>query len=303
MYHGIKDIVAKIYQEFPFDLLHAHVALPDGYAAALLARDYQKPVVVTIHGQDLQSTVFRGRRCKASLQKALSEARKVIVVSEKLKKLAKDQFEIGKVIVIHNGVPLEKVLQKDQTLERRRGNRVVLSVSNLICTKGIDLNIRAVSHLVGKYPDLRYVVVGDGSLKKSLQRLAHELGLKEKVEFVGRLPHEKVMEYMTNCEIFSLPSWQEGFGVAYIEAMAHGKPVIACRGEGSEDFIEHGKTGMLVKPRDVNSLVEALDFLLSHPEKAKAMGERARKLVLENFTWEKNAEKTISVYEEVLRGR
>ncbi len=303
MYHGIKDIVAKIYQEFPFDLLHAHVALPDGYAAALLARDYQKPVVVTIHGQDLQSTVFRGRRCKASLQKALSEARKVIVVSEKLKKLAKDQFEIGKVIVIHNGVPLEKVLQKDQTLERRRGDRVVLSVSNLICTKGIDLNIRAVSHLVGKYPDLRYVVVGDGSLKKSLQRLAHELGLKEKVEFVGRLPHEKVMEYMTNCEIFSLPSWQEGFGVAYIEAMAHGKPVIACRGEGSEDFIEHGKTGMLVKPRDVNSLVEALDFLLSHPEKAKAMGERARKLVLENFTWEKNAEKTISVYEEVLRGR
>ena len=58
---------------------------------------------------------------------------------------------------------------------------------------------------------------------------------------------------------------------------------------------------MLVKPRDVDSLVEALDFLLSHPEEAKAMGERGRKLVLENYTWEKNAEKTIAVYEEVLR--
>jgi len=64
--------------------------------------------------------------------------------------------------------------------------------------------------------------------------------------------------------------------------------------------VEHGKTGMLVKPRDVDSLVEALDFLLSHPEEAKAMGERGRKLVLENYTWEKNAEKTMEVYSSVL---
>jgi len=83
--------------------------------------------------------------------------------------------------------------------------------------------------------------------------------------------------------------------------MAHGKPVIACRGEGIEDVITDGEAGLLVKPKDVESLVEALDFLLSHPEEAQAMGERARTLVLENYTWEKNAEKTIKVYEEVLK--
>jgi len=103
-------------------------------------------------------------------------------------------------------------------------------------------------------------------------------------------------------DIFSLLSWREGFGVVYLEAMAHGKPVIGCQGEGIEDVIAHGKNGLLVKPRDIDSLVEALDFLLSHPEEAKAMGERARKLVLENYTWEKNAEKTIKVYKEVLNG-
>jgi len=85
--------------------------------------------------------------------------------------------------------------------------------------------------------------------------------------------------------------------------MAHGKPVIGCQGEGIEDFVEHGKTGLLVKPRDVDSLVGALNFLLSHPDEAKAMGERARKLALENYTWEKNAEKTIEVYKEALNAK
>jgi glycosyltransferase involved in cell wall biosynthesis len=83
--------------------------------------------------------------------------------------------------------------------------------------------------------------------------------------------------------------------------MACSKPVVGCKGEGLEDFVEHGVTGVLVEPKSVDSLVEALDFLLSHPDEAKAMGKRAREVVLANYTWEKNAEKTIEVYHEVLR--
>jgi glycosyltransferase involved in cell wall biosynthesis len=82
--------------------------------------------------------------------------------------------------------------------------------------------------------------------------------------------------------------------------MANGKPVIGCKGEGIEDFVEDKKTGLLVQPKNVDSLVEAIDYLLSNPDKAKEIGERARKLVLDNYTWEKNAEKTIKVYQEVL---
>jgi glycosyltransferase involved in cell wall biosynthesis len=121
------------------------------------------------------------------------------------------------------------------------------------------------------------------------------------VEFVGRVPHIRALQYIAAADVFSLPSWSEGFGIVYVEAMACGKPVIACRGEGPEDFVEHGKTGLLVKPRDVDNLVEALDFLLSNPEEARAMGERARKVVLENYTWEKNAEKIVKVYKELLK--
>ena len=82
--------------------------------------------------------------------------------------------------------------------------------------------------------------------------------------------------------------------------MAHGKPVIGVKDQGIDGSCYPQKAGMLVKPKDVDSLVEAIDYLLSHPEEAKAMGERARKMVLKNYTWEKNAEKTIKVSEDVL---
>ena len=114
------------------------------------------------------------------------------------------------------------------------------------------------------------------------------------------LSHDDVLKYMSEADIFSLPSWNEAFGVVYIEAMACGKPVIGCEGEGLEDFVRNFETGLLVKPKDVNSLAEAMDFLLSNPDKAKEIGKRGQKLVLDNYTWEKNAEKTIRVYQEVL---
>jgi len=305
MYRGIKKLMGSIYQRFPFDLIHAHVALPDGYAATMLARELELPSVVTIHGQDLQHTVHRGVRCRRALAFALNHASQVIVVSHKLRRLAEEYFGCrDKLAVIPNGVDPQKVSVPNlgNSPDRAR-SWILLSVSNLVHTKGLDLNLVAVQRLRERYPELRYKVIGGGPLEARLHRMAATLGLSECVEFLGPQPHSRVMQHMAECDVFTLPSWNEGFGVVYLEAMANGKPIIGCRGEGIEDFVEHGKTGMLVKPRDVDSLVESLDFLLSHPEEARAMGERARQLVLENYTWEKNAEKTIQVYREVLDGR
>ena len=303
MHRGIKEMIERIYQEFPFDLIHAHVALPDGYAGMLLAQKYQKPLVVTIHGQDLYQTVHRNTKCRCALNLVFDYASQVILVSNKLKYLAEEFFDCReKLTVIPNGVDLGKVSAPElEDLPKRERTVTLLSVSYLIYRKGIDINLAALQRLCNKYPWLRYCVIGDGPLENKLKEMTTSLGLDDCVEFLGRQPHDRVMQYMAECDIFTLPSWNEAFGVAYVEAMAHGKPVIGCQGEGIEDFVEHGKTGMLVKPRDVESQVEALDFLLSHPEETKAMGERGRELVLENYTWEKNAEKTIAVYEDVLK--
>ena len=108
------------------------------------------------------------------------------------------------------------------------------------------------------------------------------------------------MEYMSICDIFSLPSYNEGFGIVYLEAMANGKPVIGVKGQGIDGVVEHEKNGMLVKPKDIDSLDKALTYLIENPQIAKKMGERARKSILENYTWEKNTEKTIKIYKEAL---
>ena len=305
MYRGIKNVVEEIYQEFRFDLIHAHVALPDGYAGVLLAKKYHKPLIVTIHGQDLQHTIYRNTACKQAVSYVLNSASEIICVSRKLQQLSIKRLGIrDKLIVVPNGIKPQDILSHPVEFTKQQGKCLtLLSVSNLVQTKGIDLNLYALQKICKNYLELRYMVIGGGPEKASLHKLAKELGLEKQVEFLGRQAHNQVMAYMDSCDVFTLPSWNEGFGIVYLEAMANGKPVIGCQGEGIEDFVEHGKTGMLVKPRDVDSLVDALDFLLSHHEEAKDMGEQARKLVLENYAWGKNAEKTIKVYEELFNAR
>lgn len=303
MFHGIKNMVIELEKQYSFDLIHAHVALPCGYSGMCLSSLLKKPLIVTIHGYDFQQTIKRNLSCLQSVKKVINYANRVIVVSEKLHTIGENiHGGNNKFIVIPNGIDPEKVVIKDElNTKNPKDNIIVLSVSNLINIKGIDYNIKAIQYLCKKYPYLNYKIIGEGREKNKLVKLVNDLKMNGYIEFIGRKSHQEVMSYMSECDVFSLPSWNEAFGVVYIEAMAHGKPIIACKGEGIEDVVTHMKTGMLVKPKDVDSLAEAMDYLLSHPEEAKAMGERACQMVLENYTWEKNAEKTIKVYEEVLR--
>ena len=301
MYLGIKELVAKIYQEFQFDLIHAHVALPDGYAGIKMAQKYKKPLIVTIHGQDFQQTIFKSKKSKRNIKKVINYSKKTIVVSKKLKRIGEKYLQVNnnKMIVVPNGINMNDIhAETSNNFQEYNGKKVILSVSHLIKTKGIDLNLKAIAKLKQKYPDVIYLIIGEGKEKKKLEKLINELNLQNMVTFIGEVSHYKVIEYMASCDIFSLPSWNEGFGVVYLEAMAQSKPVIGCQGEGIEDFVEHNKTGLLVKQRDVNSLVVAIDYLLSNPDEARAMGGRARKLVLKNYTWEKSAEKTIEIYNQ-----
>ena len=302
MYSGIRKLVDELYKDFKFDIIHAHVALPDGFAAMMLKKRYNKPLLVTVHGQDLQVTLYRNTACKKALTKVFQQADRIVMVSTKLKKMAEENLGFPeKFVVISNGIDTEEIASGENILASRYADyKVILSVSHLIASKGLDLNIKAISQLAGKYSNLKYVVIGDGPEMYSLRRLTRDLNLDRQVEFLGELPHEKVMEYMAVADIFSLPSWQEGFGVVYLEAMAHSKPVIACQGEGIEDVIENNKTGLLVESKDVQSLAKAIEFLLDNPQRAREIGQRAKKLVLENFTWAHNARRNVEVYEELL---
>ena len=306
-YRSIKKLLASFYRDFKFDLIHSHVALPSGFAGMKLKEDYYDiPLLVTIHGQDLQKTIYKNKACFKAVKKVFQKADIIITVSSKLKNIA--EGEIGyasKVKVINNGIDPGEAFEycegkKKESFDQKR-DTVILSVSNLYQTKGIDLNIKAIGKLIPKNKKIKYIIIGDGPEEDRLKRLSKNLGLSKNVSFLGRLPHGEVMKHMAGADIFSLPSWEEGFGVVYLEAMSLGKPLIACRGEGIADVIRDGETGFLVNPFDVDDLAGKIDLLINDPRLAYLVGDKARRLVLSSYTWEQNAKKTLALYEELLK--
>lgn len=300
MYYGIRKTIEKIEIKFKFDLIHAHMAMPDGYAAMLLSNDYKKPFIVTYQATDLDITANRNDRCFKKLQNVFLNANKIISPSPRLSSQLNKKFKILPETIGY-GFNQKEVYSKKSSLSNKfKKYRILLSVSRLIVTKGIELNLYALKRLINKYDNLLYIIIGEGPIRSDLENLVDNLGLKNYVKFLGQLSYGKVMEYMSICEIFTLPSWQETFGLVYIEAMAHGKPVIGCKGQGVDGIIEHRKTGLLANPKDVASLGNELDFLLSHPIEANEIGKQARDLIMKNYTWEKSAEKLTKIYTKVL---
>ena len=300
MYLGIKKTIGKIYRNFKFDVIHAHTAIPVGFAGMILDKKYKVPLVVTIHGQDFQYTIKKNKSCRKNVFRVLKFADKIITVSNKLRNVIKEKYLLDKTVVINNGINPEEYAIDEQI--ELKGQYVMLSVSSLIKTKGIDLNINALSKLVKKYPNIMYYIIGDGEESKNLKKLVMDLNLSRNVIFLGKLPHSEVIKYMSSkCDVFSLPSWQEGFGIVYIEAMNNGIPVIGIKGQGIEDVIEDRKNGFLVEPKDVDDLADTIDYILSHKAAAKKIGKNGENTVLSEFTWFRNAQKTIDIYDEIMR--
>jgi len=296
MYLGIRGLVREIFRTYKFDLIHAHVALPDGSAAFLLKKDFEVPVVVTVHGQDFQSTIHRGEKQRLKVYEVLEGSDRIITVSTKLKNIVGDESFAGKISVISNGTDLiDCSAANDYTSDVKR----IISVSNLKKSKGIDLNIRALARLVKRYPQVRYHIVGDGEERANLQSLVDELNLKEHIVFHGKLSHAETMRQMASSDIFCLPSWQEGFGAVYIEAMSQGIPAVGVRGEGIEDVIISGQNGLLVRPQNIDDIVEALVSLLDDPGYARTLAEAGRETVINGYTWTRNARKTKELYSEL----
>jgi phosphatidylinositol alpha-1,6-mannosyltransferase len=138
-----------------------------------------------------------------------------------------------------------------------------------------------------------YLIVGEGPEGKRLRRLVRQLGLEDKVIFVGPIPYGEVAKYYKLCDVYVMPSkevrtkhhWFEGFGIVYLEANACGKPVIGGRSGGVGDAVIHGQTGLLVNPYDVKEMSKALQLLLTDRRYASLLGQQGKQRVESDFTW------------------
>jgi len=300
LYWAIRETIEEIEKSFRFDLIHCHVALPDGFGGMLVNRRYRRKLLVTIHGQDVAQTVFRNNRCKAAVERVLAEADGIIAVSRKVAEKVRAHCRDGsKVRTINDGFSLQDVVEADTQLrDRYAAGKILLAVGSLVKSKGHDLLLQALASVVRQIGDVRLLIIGSGREKQDLKRLVARLGLESHVSFLGSLPHQEVMRYMSICDMFVLPSWSEGFGISYLEAMAHGKPVIACRGEGIEDIVVDGENGILVTPRNVEDVERAITTLLVKETYREAMGSKARRMA-ENYTWGGIAQQIFALYSEV----
>jgi phosphatidylinositol alpha-1,6-mannosyltransferase len=179
-----------------------------------------------------------------------------------------------------------------------RGRRVLLSVGRLIPRKGVDTVLHALSALGVRYPDLRYVIAGDGPERGRLELLAERLRISHKVRFLGEVEPLQLPYVYHLCDIFVHAARQdqadvEGFGLVLLEASASGKPVVATCSGGVADAVLHGQTGLLSQPEDSSALARNIMRLLEDGGLAQRLGAAGRSHVLARATWDSVAERLL----------
>ena len=297
--------VRKIHQQSPVSVIHAHAALPCGDAAAILSRHLGIPFVVTVHGLDAFNRCFQNgvvaRWRRTSSIRVYANARKVICVSEKVQGVLKDGMaEAGATAeseVVYNGTDSEFFAPMRNGRERP----TILIVGNLLAGKGHELVLRALARLNQSHPDLQCKIIGEGADRDRFARLAQNLDISGRVHFLGRRSRTEVAEAMRNCTVFVLPSRYEGLGCVYLEAMACGKPAIACHGQGIEEIIRDGENGWLIPIDGLEELVQGLKVLLENTDLRARIGNAARLTILDNLTLLHQAGKLMGIYEEAAR--
>jgi teichuronic acid biosynthesis glycosyltransferase TuaC len=288
----------RLRRSFEFDLIHAHNAVPA--ADAVRRARLGVPLVVSVHGGDVLYTAPRGDSGRHAVQRGLEAATTVLANSRGIAELARS-YGARDVRVVHLGTDLPA--RRTGPAGRREQAPSLVTVGHLIARKRHADVMRALAVLAKRHPTLRYVIVGDGPERVALEGLAARLGVTGRVEFRGQLAPTEAVEEARRCTLFAMPSTEEAFGVAYIEAMAGGVPAIGCRGEaGPEEIAAAGDGFVLVPPGDIERLTQRIDELLSDPARLREASIRARETVAANFTWTRCAEQTLAAYEHALQG-
>lgn len=282
------------------DLIHAHGPLPCGHAAMLLSAELGLPYVMSVHGLDAFSTEqVKGRVgewCRRISQRVYRSSRRVICISELVREQVLQGTGSGcRTSVVYNGVDPELFSPGGEPSSVRP---IVLCVGNLLPIKGHEVLLRAVASMSSDFPELVLEIIGHGPELSRLQALAQQLSIAERVRFLGQQSREQVAEAMRRCTVFALPSRYEGLGCVYLEAMAVGKPVIGCRGQGIAEIVRHGSNGFLVGPDNDKELALALAMLLHDEPRRRNLGNAARDTILERHTLAQQAETLIRIYRE-----
>lgn len=269
------------------DIIHTH-----GYFASVIGRlAAQKAGIPTIITH-VHSTYREYKKRHILIERYLSRCtHKIVCCSEAVRNFvtAHEKIKEEKTAVIYNGADEERFSPGGDPSSARarlgidRGSPVVGTVSSLTPHKGQEFLVQAAARIRETHPSAKFLIVGDGPLRRSLEEQAQRLSLQSSLIFTGA--RRDIPEMLSLMDIFVLPSSsREGLGMAIIEAMAMEKPTVATDIGGIPEAVLDGETGLLVRPRDSDALARAIIELIDDPERAKAMGKKGRDRFVQKFT-------------------
>jgi len=307
-YQQISDRLRNMVRQHKVCAIHAGRPLHEGLVARWMNIRYGIPYLCFIHGEDI-NIATTSRELKILTQSILKNAYRLVANSNFTVGLLRDDWRVPeeKIALMHPGIDVSQFSQVARAPVARKytnaGDVVLLTVGRLQKRKGQDAVIRSVAKLQEKHPNLRYLIAGVGEQEAELRSLVAELSLEKQVLFLGAVSDQEMMDCYRECDIFVMPNRAvgkdcEGFGIVFLEAQAHGIPVIAGANGGTGDAMVHGVTGLRVDCQASENpvhLTKAIDDLISAPELRRNMGIGGRKFVTENFDWSRISERARNV--------
>lgn len=293
---GARPAVQRLLdQGFDFDVIDAHYYYPDGVAAALLARHFKKPFVVTARGSDI-NLIANYTLPRRLMQWASHQASASIGVSRALtEKMTQLAMPADRLLTIPNGVDLSLFQIHSQVVARASlgwpSVPTLLSVGNLVENKGHHIAIEALAGL----PQFRLVIAGEGPQRGSLETLARQTKVASRVQFLGRVDQMQLARCYSAADMLVLPSSREGWPNVLLEAMACGTPVVATRVGGIPEIVRLPDAGLIMSGRTVCGLVEAVRALwsaLPQPEAVRACAE--------GFSWQSTTHDQLQLFTRIV---
>ena len=297
--------MAKVAETEKLDLLHVHYAIPHSISA-ILARESLKPnrylpVVTTLHGTDI-TLVGADRSYLPITRYGIVQSDGVTAISHYLKRATHEIFNFDDITVIPNFV-CQHDYQRRPRPELRKAlapanESLLVHVSNFRPVKRPVDCVEIFARVVRKGLPARLIMVGDGSERTNAEHRARCLGIYDKCSFVGKQPN--IVDYLSVGDVLLLPSEQESFGLAALEAMACEVPVVASRVGGLPEVVDDGETGYLSAVGDIDKMAEDAARLISDHDLRDEMGRRAREAAVSRYRTDIVIPQYIQFYEQVL---
>jgi glycosyltransferase involved in cell wall biosynthesis len=289
--------LATLIRKKKIDVVNCHYLAPYFIHLVIAARLLRVPVVVSVHGADIDGYAESDRFSRLLCRLIMRGSQRIVACSAALARQTIEVFPDvrRKVTFVHNGVDPSRYAKIAQPNDLPQ--RFVLSVCRHVRKKGIDTLLRAFALVVREAPEMSLFLAGGGPLLEEHKALARALGVERHIIFTGEVAHAEVSQLFAGCDVFVLPSRSEPFGLVLLEAAYYSKGIVCTRVGGVPEIITNGVDGVLVEPDDPASMATQILALLNNRERATQLGRRAFQTLTKRFLWSQRVLDYIAVYE------